>query len=298
MATPSAAARAESTGPAPPIALVRPALPRAPLILASPHSGRAYPSRFVAASALDPLTLRRSEDAYVDELFAFAPALGVPLLSALFPRAYVDVNRERYELDPHMFDTPLPTFANTRSLRVAGGLGTIARVVSDGKEIYRHKLRFEEVEARLAECYEPYHDTLALLIAETRARFGVALVLDCHSMPSVGGLLDEDAGTARPDIVLGDRYGSSCAPAITRFVDEQLRALGFRTALNLPYAGGYTTEHYGRPADNVSVLQIEINRGLYMDEARLEKSDGFGALSGRLEELVRCLVRANLEVLG
>ncbi len=194
--------------PAPePVEVLAPVRQTVPFVYASPHSGSDYPADFVAASRLDPVTLRKSEDCFVDELFGAAPELGAPLLRALFPRAYCDPNREPYELDPAMFEDELPPHANTTSLRVAGGLGVIARVVSSGQEIYRDKLPYAEAERRIATLYRPYHGALADLLAATRARFGFAVLVDCHSMPSVGGPMDHDQGAIRPDIVLGDRFG-------------------------------------------------------------------------------------------
>ncbi len=261
-----------------------------PVVMASPHSGRDYPPNFLAASRLDALTIRKSEDSYVDELFSEAPTHGVPLLRAHFPRAYMDVNREPFELDPEMFVGKLPSFVNTRSLRVAGGLGTIARVVADGKEIYRDKLSFEEAQQRVGDLYEPYHDQLRSLVADTHHSFGCAVLIDCHSMPSVGGPMDQDAGLMRADVILGDRHGSSCAPSLTDFVEAAFKDLGYSVGRNKPYAGGYTTERYGKPLHGIHTLQIELNRALYMDEASLEKKPRFADLQLDLSRLTERLV--------
>ena len=180
-----------------------------PLVLASPHSGTEYPADLLAASRLDPVALRRSEDSFVDELFGAAPRLGAPLLSARFPRAYVDANREAYELDPSMFADALPKFVNAGSPRVRMGLGTIARIVASGEEIYAKKLRFEEAQRRIERLYRPYHRALRGLVEETEALFGGCLLVDCHSMPSGADSPCEKSGA---DIVLGDRHGASCAP--------------------------------------------------------------------------------------
>lgn len=265
---------------------------------ASPHSGRIYPERFKARARLDALTLRNSEDAFVDELYAAGPGLGVPLLKANFPRAYVDPNREPYELDPDMFTDPLPAYANTRSRRVRGGLGTIARVVTNGREIYAGKLPFAEAETRLKRYYFPYHRTLRNLLADTRARFGAVLLIDCHSMPSIGGPMDRDPGSSRVDFVLGDRFGASCAPDVTDLVEDYLSGLGYNIARNRPYAGGYITEHYGRPETGIHVLQIEINRVLYMDEKRIEKLPEFEAVARDLEGLIAHLAAESERLLG
>lgn len=267
------------------IEILSPATQTAPVVFSSPHSGRDYPPDFTAESALDRVTLRRSEDGFVDELFAAAPSYGAPMLKALFPRVYVDPNREPYELDPTMFDEPLPNYANTSSPRVAAGLGTIARVVTNGEEIYVGKLRFAEVRGRIESLYRPYHAALGELIDTTKSRFGHCVLIDCHSMPSVGGPLDHDSGRRRVDFILGDAHGAACAPALTRFVEQQLRALGYAVARNAPYSGGYITRHYGRPNEGVHALQIEINRALYMDEDRVRPSPGLPPLAAHMERL-------------
>ena len=260
-----------------------------PFVLSSPHSGRHYPPEFLAASRLDLKTLRRSEDSFVDELFAEAAALGAPLLNALFPRAYLDPNREPYELDPAMFEDALPAYANTRSLRVAGGLGTLARVVTDGAEIYRQKMLFAEAEQRIESLYLPYHRQLRELIEATRDHFGYAVLIDCHSMPSIGGPMDEDSGHNRADIVLGDRFGTSCSPSLTQLAEETLTQMGYSVVRNNPYAGGYTTDHYGRPIKAVHALQIELNRALYMDEESFERRRAIKRVARDMQHLVETL---------
>ena len=266
--------------------VVRPRLAAGPLIFSSAHSGRAYPAAFIAASKLDPLTLRRSEDAFVDELFGAAPELGAILMRAHFPRAYMDVNREPYELDPKMFEGRLPAFANTRSLRVAGGLGTIARVVGEAKEIYARRLTVEEGLERIERLYTPWHRALRGLLQQAWRQRGVAVLVDCHSMPSNAGRADR----IKADIVLGDRYGASCDPAITEAAESHLRGLGYAVARNKPYAGGFITEHYGDPASGWHALQIEINRGLYMDEATIERAPGFAELQNDLRQVMQALI--------
>lgn len=258
-----------------PILVERPDRQSIPFVFSSPHSGRLYPDAFVTGSNLDPVTLRRSEDCFVEEIFGGVVALGAPLLQARFPRAYLDANREPYELDPTMFAEPLPPHVNTRSLRVAGGLGTIARVVADSAEIYREPLAYAEAEQRIRLLYMPFHEALRELLETTLQAFGCAVLIDCHSMPSVGGPADDDNGFDRPDIVIGDRYGTSCSGALTAEAERILRRLGYSVVRNNPYAGGFNTEHYGRPARGLHALQIEINRALYMDEARLEQTGNF-----------------------
>jgi N-formylglutamate amidohydrolase len=274
-----------------------PATRRVPMVVASPHSGQNYPPAFLAQSALDPRALRRSEDSYVDELFAAGPRLGAPLLKALFPRAYLDVNREAYELDPLMFDGPLPAYVNIDSPRVAAGLGTIARVVANGAEIYRRRLSFAEAERRIDQLYRPYHAALTRLVAETRQAFGHCLLVDGHSMPSIGGPVDSDRGSSRVDMVLGDCFGSSCAPVVTQTAETTLRRLGYRVLRNAPYAGGYTTRHYGNPGQGVHAVQIEINRALYMNEATHVRLGGFAKLQADLGAVLAALVAIPAEEL-
>jgi len=267
----------------PPYEVVEPAALAGPVVCNSPHSGRTYPSRFLAQSRLDLPTLRRSEDTFVDELFADSVAYGVPLMRAHFPRAFLDVNREPYELDPRMFEGRLPAFANTRSLRVAGGLGTIARVVGDAREIYDRRLPVDEALARIELYYKPYHRALRRLIVNAQKDFGLAVLIDCHSMPSNASGRDE---RPRADVVLGDRYGTSCAPDVTDVIEESLREFGYVVLRNKPYAGGFITEHYGDPAAGLHAVQIEINRALYMDEHAYRKSVRFEAVRTDLGRMV------------
>jgi N-formylglutamate amidohydrolase len=266
-----------------PLDLRRPAAQLVPLVVASPHSGSDYPAKFVAASRLDPLTLRRSEDAFVDEIFAAAPRLGAPMLAARFPRAYLDVNREAWELDPAMFDDTLPDYVNARSSRVRMGLGTIARVVASGEEIYGGKLYFADAQERIEQLYRPYHAMLTRLVDETAADFGFCLVVDCHSMPSGS---QGSAGREAADIVLGDCHGAACAPRIVETARRYLKQRGFVVALNAPYAGGFTTGHYGRPRQGRHALQIEINRAIYMDERNYRRRPGFARLSEEMAGLI------------
>ena len=269
--------------------ILAPERQRLPMVFNSPHSGRVYPEAFLAASRLSQQAIRRSEDSFVDELFAPVIARGAPLLKANFPRAWLDVNREPYELDPAMFAGRLPTYANIRSVRVAGGLGTIARIVSETEEIYARPLAVEEALSRIEHVYKPYHAALGQLLSRTRAGFGIAVLIDCHSMPStVRGL----AVRPRPDVVIGDRYGSSCAGGLADLVTDIFTSYGYSVCRNKPYAGGYITEHYGRPAHGFHALQIEINRALYLDEQTLERSDGFVRVREDLAAVVDALADA------
>ncbi|MQX35243.1 N-formylglutamate amidohydrolase [Roseospira navarrensis] len=271
-----------------PIRILRPARQSRPLVLASPHSGMRYPRAFLALSRLPLSDLRASEDSHVDTLFRGAQRLGVPLLSALFPRVYVDVNRERLELDPSMFHDALPPETRTESPRVRAGLGTLPRLAGEGYHIYRRKLSFVDAERRLRACYDPYHAALRDLIEATRARFGYCVVLDCHSMPSAA-VAEPGRGALPPDIVLGDRDGASCDPCVTAAAEAVLSAAGLRVRRNQPYAGGFTTSHYGRPRQGVHVLQLEINRAIYMDEATREPHAGMARLATVLPGLVGAL---------
>ena len=278
--------------PAAPCAAIRlhaPPVQAAPLVFASPHSGREYSPAFLAAARLDPRTLRRSEDCFVDEIFAAAPEHGAPLLAATFPRAFCDVNREKWELDPGMFADRLPPWVNTGSARVGAGLGTIARVVASGEAIYRGKLRFAEAEARVHACWQPFHDALRALIDGTRARFGTCLLIDCHSMPAAQPGAPECGGA---DIVLGDAHGTACGARTVRLVQDALERLGYRVRRNEPYAGGYITRHYGCPREGVEAVQIELCRSLYMDEARLTRLPRFAALQRDMTALIATLAGA------
>ncbi len=252
-----------------------PAEQRVPFVFNSPHSGRYYPDRFLSMARLDREAIRRSEDCYVDELFGGAIALGAPMLAANFPRAYLDVNREPWELDPRMFAEPVPSFANIRSPRVAGGLGTVPKLVGEGLDIYPGRLPLAEAVARIETIYKPYHEQLKRLVGRTHARFGFAILVDCHSMPA--SIRVGESGV-RPDLIIGDRFGASAAPALTETAIGLLIAMGYSVAHNKPYAGGFITEHYGRPGKGLHALQIEINRGLYMNERTFRKSAGFDAL--------------------
>ena len=266
-----------------------------PLVLASPHSGTEYPADFLGASRLDPVALRRSEDCFVDELFAAGPRLGAPLLSARFPRAYVDVNREAYELDPSMFADVLPKFVNAGSPRVRMGLGTIARIVASGEEIYVNKLLFAEAQQRIELLYRPYHRALRGLVEQTEALFGGCLLVDCQSMPSGTDSACERSGA---DIVLGDCHGVSCDPQFVEAARLFLVDRGFAVAINAPYAGGFTTGHYGRPSAQRHALQIEVKRSLYMNERDYQRKAYFPRLVQDLAELVDRLGRVALDCLG
>ena len=279
------------TGPAslfaPPFAVDEPESHSIPFVFNTGHSGAVYPPSFLAASRLDGLSLRRSEDAHVDRLFEPVVRLGAPLLRANFPRAYLDVNREPFELDPRMFEGRLPPYANTRSMRVAGGLGTVPRVVADGQEIYAGRITAQEAVARIETLYKPYHRMLRGLIQRTAKAHGTCILIDCHSMPSSSLGREE----AKADVVLGDRYGTACSPALIDAFEAQFQAHGFRVVRNKPYAGGFITEHYGEPNLGRHALQIEMNRALYMNESSLALTRDFPALVTALESIVAAVAK-------
>lgn len=262
-----------------------------PFVFNSPHSGRVYPETFLSASRLNAHSIRRSEDYYVDELFAAATDLGAPLLSARFPRAFLDVNREPYELDPRMFDGNVPAFINSGSMRVAGGLGTIPRLVAENMEIYGERLPIKDALTRIEALYRPYHDNLRNLLVKTHGRFGFGVLIDCHSMPA-----SAQAGARnRPDFVIGDRYGTSATEDLSQLTIGILQDLGYSVSRNKPYAGGFITEHYGRPGRGLHAIQIEINRGLYVDERSLRKTAGFVTLQADLTTFMTQLTESFTE---
>ena len=256
-------------------------------VFSSPHSGHAYPEQFLQMTGLDARDLRSSEDCYVDALFAGVVALGCPLLSARYPRAYLDVNREPYELDPAMFADALPAYCNSASLRVAGGLGTIPRVVSENKPIYLRKLKWVDAKERIEALYHPYHAALKALIETTHVRFGSALLIDCHSMPSTAVRQSALRTAHRTDVVIGDRYGATCDADVSAFLAELFNNTGLKTVRNKPYAGGYITQTYGRSGHPKQALQIEINRRLYMNEQSLERNGDFNELQEKLTAVMR-----------
>jgi N-formylglutamate amidohydrolase len=262
--------------------------PPTALVFASPHSGGVYPPDMVEAARLPVETLRASEDAFVDRIIAGAPALGASVILAHLARAYVDLNREPWELDPSMFDEDLPDYAQGRTARVAAGLGAIPRVAGEGRPIYARKLTFAEARDRIELAHRPYHDALDRQLAAARSAHGAAILIDWHSMPAAAARGVRGRGGSC-DIVLGDRFGAACSPKLTGLVERELEALGYRVARNAPYAGGYTTEHYGRPTKRTHALQIEINRALYMDEDTREPTEGLAKLAADADTLTRAL---------
>lgn len=273
---------------------IRPRRMMAPLVFNSAHSGRDYPERFLRMTRLDHLSIRQSEDAFVDELFARAPHLGAPLIRAHFPRAYLDVNREPWELDPTMFVEPLSERFNTTSPRVAAGLGTLARVVAENKPIYRERLTLDDARMRIEGIYQPYHATMQRLLTEAYSAFGVAVLIDCHSMPR----LSRTGDRVGPDVVLGDRYGTTCAPILVDLAEMVFAGAGLRVARNRPYAGGFCTRTYGRPQHGVHALQIELSRHLYMNEVTLQKNADFAAVRQLIDRLLATLTSFDIALLA
>lgn len=252
------------------------------VVFASPHSGREYPWAFLRKSILDERAIRSSEDAFVDLLFEDAPSMGAPLLAAEAPRAFIDVNRSAHELDPALIEDVRKTAHNPR---VASGLGVVPRVVANGRAIYRGKISRKEADARIRLYWEPYHARLSSLLRESLDLFDEAVLIDCHSMPHEA--IDQVTHPhGRPDIVLGDRFGAAAHPEIVERVEAAFRRAGLRVVRNAPFAGAYVTQHYGRPSRAQHVVQVEIDRSLYMDEARIRPNGNFGAFRTLMRQVV------------
>jgi N-formylglutamate deformylase len=260
-----------------------PAVRSTAVVFASPHSVRDYSWSFIRDSALDEHSIRSSEDAFVDILFDRAPDHGAPLLAATAPRAFVDLNRSAEEMDPALVEGARPVGHNPR---VASGLGVIPRVVSNGRQIYRGKIGQAEAQGRIARFHRPYHARLQALLDESRAAFGQAILIDCHSMPHEA--LDALAHTSgrRPEVVLGDRFGAACDAGIIARVEAALVSAGLRVSRNAPFAGAYVTQHYGRPQRGQHVVQLEIDRALYMDERTIRPRPDFGAFHALMTGVV------------
>jgi N-formylglutamate amidohydrolase len=266
-----------------PYFLRRPDLQATPVIFASPHSGRNYPADFLRASILDEYAIRSSEDAFVDMLFADAPVFGAPLLAANAPRAYIDLNRASEELDPALIEG---VRKSTHNPRVTSGLGVIPRVVSNGRAIYRGKISLEEARMRIRDHWRPYHSRLQALLDETRKIHGHAILIDCHSMPHEAIEAASHGRASKPQIVLGDRFGAAANQAIVDRVEAAFTAQGFRVVRNAPFAGAYTAQHYGRPSREQHVIQVEIDRALYMDEAQIRPKPGFDAFRKLISRVI------------
>lgn len=262
-----------------------------PLLITSPHSGCDYPADFLAASRLNAHDIRQSEDMFVAELFAEAPAAGIPLLAARYPRAYVDLNRAADELEPMLFAEKLPDHIPKPSLRANSGLGTVPRLVAENTPIYDHKLSYAEALHRIETVYQPFHDALAEALREAHQAHGIAVLLDAHSMPSQA-IKKANQAEGDIDFVLGNRHGRACDEKLSDWVGAFLTAKGWRVAYNKPYAGGFITEQYGAPARGLHALQIEINRAIYMEEASHQKHKGFAVLRADIATMMHALTAA------
>ncbi|CUH75461.1 N-formylglutamate amidohydrolase [Tropicibacter naphthalenivorans] len=262
------------------------------VVFASPHSGRDYPWSFLSQTILDETTIRSSEDAFVDRLYDCAPQFGAPFLRANAPRAYLDLNRSADELDPALIEGVRRVGHNPR---VASGLGVIPRVVANGRAIYRGKLPKSEADGRIARIWKPYHEKLSELLTQTHGIFGEAILIDCHSMPREA--LDSTLRNSgpRPEIVIGDRFGASAAPEYVAQVEEAFASAGLRVARNAPFAGAYTTQHYGRPSRGQHAIQIEIDRSIYMDEAAIRPNADFPEVRKLLRGIVADVARLGLD---
>ncbi|TKA95109.1 N-formylglutamate amidohydrolase [Cereibacter changlensis] len=263
--------------------LFRPERRDTAVFFSSPHSGRDYPASLMRRTALDEMTIRSSEDAFVDELFSCAPGLGAPLIAAKVPRAYIDMNRSADELDPALIEGLARAPHNPR---VSSGLGVIPRVVANGRPIYRGKLALEEAEARIARYWTPYHLALRGLLDESLAQFGEAILIDCHSMPHEAIEAHARPGQPRPEVVLGDRFGAAAGRGVMERIEAAFSNAGLRVVRNAPFAGAYIAQAYGRPSRGQHVVQVEIDRALYMTEARIERHGGFDAFKALIASVV------------
>ena len=266
-----------------PYRLIEPEALLSGIVIASPHSGRNYLSSVKEQSILDPITLRSSEDAFVDELMDFAPALGIPLICSEIPRAFVDLNRGRDELDPAIIEGIKP---NRQNPRVISGLGVIPRVVANGKEIYSGKLSKEAAIERLENFWDPYHSKLAELLDRARQQFGYSILIDTHSMPHEA-ILNASSSFRTSQIVLGDRYGATCAPEIINDLIKLISKNGLRASRNIPFSGAYIVQKYGSPGLNRHAIQLEIDRSIYMNERKIQKLDKFHKLKNKLQNIMR-----------
>lgn len=272
--------------PKPPYQLLRPAAQTTSVVFSSPHSGRDYPPAFLRKTVLDERTIRSSEDAFVDRLFERAPKMGAPLLLANAPRAFIDLNRSADELDPALISDLRKIAHNPR---VASGLGVVPRVVANGRPIYRGKISIDEARARIATYWRPYHDTLQQLLADTRMQFGEAILIDCHSMPHEA--IEQARGAApAADVVLGDRFGAAATNEVVERIEAAFAAAGLRVARNAPFAGAYVTQAYGRPSRRQHVIQVEIDRALYMDEQQIMPNQNFTAFRRLITDVMAEIV--------
>jgi N-formylglutamate deformylase len=254
------------------------------VVFASPHSGRDYPWSFLRKTILDEHLIRTSEDAFVDQLFDCAPQFGASFLKAGAPRAYVDLNRNADELDPALIEGVRRGGQNPR---IASGLGVIPRVVAGGRSIYRGKIRYDEAQRRIVQYWHPYHEMLQKLLDSARQRHGQAVLIDCHSMPheAMDGVVK--TGMRRPDVVLGDRFGTSATGEVVDRLEAAFVAAGFVVTRNAPFAGAYITQAYGRPSKGQHAVQVEIDRSTYMNEQLIRPNGNFEATQAALRAVIK-----------
>lgn len=277
-----------ATDPNPSFRIQAPQAEPAPVVFDSPHSGHSYPEDFGSIAPLS--VIRRSEDAFVDELFGAAPGHGAPLIAALFPRIYIDPNRDLIDLDPAMLDGPWPD-PLVPSRKTELGVGLIWRIMPPDSRLYDRLLTVAEVRGRIDRCWKPYHNAVATAIDETHRRFGKVWHVNCHSMPAMGNAASEDGPVPRAEFVLGDRDGTTCEPGFTAFVAGELRDMGYDVKINDPYKGVELVRRYSDPARGRHSLQLEINRKLYMNEATIEKSSGFDQVQADMTKLAAAICR-------
>ncbi|SLN64238.1 N-formylglutamate amidohydrolase [Ruegeria meonggei] len=264
------------------------------VVFSSPHSGRNYPESMLNRTVLNQNVIRSSEDAFVDQLFSAAADYGAPMIAATVPRAYLDLNRSAEELDPALIQGARRHGHNPR---VASGLGVIPRVVANGRAIYRGKLTMDEARLRIDTCWRPYHARIKSLLAESHEAFGQAVLVDCHSMPHEAVAMASTAKSKRPEVVLGDRFGASASAKVVDRIEAAFVAAGLNVARNAPFAGAYVTQTYGRPSRHQHAVQVEIDRSLYMDEARIEPNENFAAFQEILREIIQDIARVGEEPL-
>ena len=271
--------------------ILRPDVWRAGVIFASPHSGQLYPEGFTARAAVPLTELRRNEDAFIDKLFSSAATFGAPLLSARFPRCFVDVNRAPDELPEAWLNEKELRDASTQpTVRANAGLGVVPTKLSETRDIYKKPLNPRFVRARLVSLYQPYHDALQGLVTESSLEFGHSLLIDCHSMPGFAPM-----GSRRPDIILGDRFGVSCHPETIAAIEAAFRSLNYTVARNYPYAGGYVTSHYGKPMSGIETLQIEVNRDLYLNPVTLRPKRSYDRLAENLATIIKGIIESRAQ---
>lgn len=273
------------------VTVTHPTLTTSAVVFASPHSGRVYPADLLARAQVEERVLRSSEDAFVDLLIADAPEFGAPLITTEVPRAYVDFNRAADEMDPALIEGIARGGLNPR---VASGLGVIARVVANGRAIYCGKLPRSEATRRIVEYWTPYHAALGAVLAQSRVRFGQVLLCDVHSMPheALGGYTLRNA--ARPDVVIGDRWGASARSDVTDAIAGVFLDAGFTVAHNAPFAGAYVAQRYGQPSQGMHAVQVEIDRALYLDEARIEPLPHFAAFQRTMRGVIARIAALDL----